>query len=120
MSYLSFGIFQPAEYENYQQEIKPKSGEKSEESKPGEILRMASLRVHQAMMQSNYSNNSNNGNSSNNNNNNTTKQWPHGSHDEVTMVFLYLWDFNTQNIAFSAQYLPRITNQFWKSLFILI
>ncbi|XP_053399514.1 putative protocadherin beta-18 isoform X2 [Mercenaria mercenaria] len=56
------------DYENYNQEISPPRSEKSED-KQREIHRMTSLRVHQALIQSQ-------------NNNNNNKQWPQSPGDE--------------------------------------
>lgn len=65
-------FFQSQDYENYNKEVSPPRSDKSDDTKQREIHRMTSLRVHQALMQSQ--------------NNNNNKQWPQSPTEEVNIT----------------------------------
>ncbi|KAL4229822.1 hypothetical protein ACF0H5_010214 [Mactra antiquata] len=64
------------DYENYQPEVSPPRSEKSDDTKQREIHRMTSLRVHQALIQSQ--------------NNNNNKQWPQSPTEENPRTYIGL------------------------------
>ena len=66
----------PLESMQYRQVTPPPKPERVEDTKQRDIHRMTSLRVHQALIQSQQNNN-------NNNNNNSNKQWQHNTQEEV-------------------------------------